>query len=236
MRPIIELRNIYKIYKMGSNDVIALRRINLVISEKEFVAIKGPSGAGKSTLLHLIGGLDTPTNGHVIVKGINLSDFAEDQLTTYRKDYIGFVFQFFNLIPTLTALENVVVSRLFDTDKGLDRARELLNMMGLGNRMNHLPTELSGGEQQRVAIARALMNNPAILLADEPTGNIDTQTGREILRLFKKLNNSGTTIVLVTHDEETARFANRIINLRDGKLLDQSTQVKPGGFQKRINE
>ena len=138
---------------MGSNDVIALRRINLVISEKEFVAIKGPSGAGKSTLLHLIGGLDMPTNGHVIVKGINLSDFAEDQLTTYRKDYIGFVFQFFNLIPTLTALENVIVSRLFDTDKGLDRARELLNMMGLGNRMNHLPTELSGGEQQRVAIA-----------------------------------------------------------------------------------
>jgi len=236
LRPIIELRNIYKIYKMGSNDVIALRRINLVISEKEFVAIKGPSGAGKSTLLHLIGGLDTPTNGHVIVKGINLSDFAEDQLTTYRKDYIGFVFQFFNLIPTLTALENVIVSRLFDTDKGLDRARELLNMMGLGNRMNHLPTELSGGEQQRVAIARALMNNPAILLADEPTGNIDTQTGREILKLFKKLNNSGTTIVLVTHDEETARFAKRIINLRDGKIFDQPTQVKPVSFQKGINE
>lgn len=216
---------------MGSNDVIALRRINLIIAEKEFVAIKGPSGAGKSTLLHLIGGLDTPTNGHVIVKGINLSDFAEDQLTTYRKDYIGFVFQFFNLIPTLTALENVVVSRLFDTDKGIDRAIELLNMMGLENRMNHLPTELSGGEQQRVAIARALMNNPAILLADEPTGNIDTQTGREILRLFKRLNNSGTTIVLVTHDEDTARFAKRTINLRDGKILEQPTQIKPGGLK-----
>jgi putative ABC transport system ATP-binding protein len=216
---------------MGRNDVIALRRINLIIAEKEFVAIKGPSGAGKSTLLHLIGGLDTPTNGHVIVKGINLSDFAEDQLTTYRKDYIGFVFQFFNLIPTLTALENVVVSRLFDTDKGIDRAIELLNMMGLENRMNHLPTELSGGEQQRVAIARALMNNPAILLADEPTGNIDTQTGREILRLFKKLNNSGTTIVLVTHDEDTARFAKRTINLRDGKILEQPTQIKPEGLK-----
>ena len=219
MKPIIELRNVYNIYKMGDNDVIALRRVNLVIKVKEFVAIKGPSGAGKSTLLHLVGGLDKPTNGQVIVKGINLSDFTDDQLTLYRKNYIGFVFQFFNLIPTLNALENVMVSRMFESDKGLERAKELLKLVGLEARMKHLPSELSGGEQQRVAIARALINKPAILLADEPTGNIDTQTGSEILKLFKELNAIGTTIVLVTHDAEIARFSNRVITLRDGKLI-----------------
>ncbi len=218
MKPIIELRNVYKIYKMGKNDIVALRRVNLVINEKEFVAIKGPSGAGKSTLLHLIGALDTPTNGEVIVKGSNLSDFNDDQLTIYRKEYIGFVFQFFNLIPTLTALENVMISRMFEQDKGLDRAKQLIELVGLDNRMFHHPAELSGGEQQRVAIARALMNKPPILLADEPTGNIDSKTGMEILKLFKKLNKSGTTIVLVTHNDETARIANKIINLRDGKI------------------
>lgn len=218
MKPIIELRNVYKIYKMGKNDIVALRRVNLAINEKEFVAVKGPSGAGKSTLLHLIGALDTPTNGDVIVKGSNLSDFNDDQLTIYRKEYIGFVFQFFNLIPTLTALENVMISRMFDQDKGLDRAKQLIELVGLENRMFHHPAELSGGEQQRVAIARALMNKPPILLADEPTGNIDSKTGTEILKLFKKLNKSGTTIVLVTHSDETARFANKIINLRDGKI------------------
>lgn len=222
-RPIIELKNIYKIYKMGSNDVIALRRINLSIQEKEFVAIKGPSGAGKSTLLHLIAGLDTPTNGQVIVKGINLTDFSDDQLTLYRKDYIGFVFQFFNLIPTLTALENVMISRMFERDKGLDQATEYLATVGLEHRMYHLPSELSGGEQQRVAIARALMNEPAILLADEPTGNIDTKTGLEIVKLFKKLNKSGMTIVLVTHDEEIARLASRRIVIKDGKILSSPT-------------
>jgi putative ABC transport system ATP-binding protein len=203
---------------MGKNDIVALRRVNLAINEKEFVAVKGPSGAGKSTLLHLIGALDTPTNGDVIVKGSNLSDFNDDQLTIYRKEYIGFVFQFFNLIPTLTALENVMISRMFDQDKGLDRAKQLIELVGLENRMFHHPAELSGGEQQRVAIARALMNKPPILLADEPTGNIDSKTGTEILKLFKKLNKSGTTIVLVTHSDETARFANKIINLRDGKI------------------
>jgi putative ABC transport system ATP-binding protein len=222
-RPIIELKNIYKIYKMGSNDVIALRRINLAIHEKEFVAIKGPSGAGKSTLLHLVAGLDTPTNGQVIVKGINLTDFSDDQLTLYRKDYIGFVFQFFNLIPTLTALENVMISRMFDRDKGLDQATEYLTTVGLEHRMYHLPSELSGGEQQRVAIARALMNEPAILLADEPTGNIDSKTGFEIVKLFKKLNKSGMTIVLVTHDDEIAKLATRRIFLKDGKLLSSPT-------------
>jgi putative ABC transport system ATP-binding protein len=207
---------------MGDTEVVALRKINLSVNEKEFVAIKGPSGAGKSTLLQLIGGLDTPTNGQVIVKNINLSDFGEDELAVYRKDYVGFVFQFFNLIPSLNALSNVMVSRMFDQDKGLDRAIELLELVGLSNRMNHLPSELSGGEQQRVAIARALMNEPSILLADEPTGNIDTETGREILKLFKKLNKAGTTIVMVTHDDEIARTANRMITLRDGKLTTQS--------------
>jgi len=210
---------------MGYTSVIALRKINLIIKEGEFVAIKGPSGSGKSTLLHLIAGLDKPTNGQVIVKGSNLSDFDDDELTLYRKDYIGFVFQFFNLIPTLTALENVMVSRMFESDKGLARAIDLLKLVGLEHRMKHLPTELSGGEQQRVAIARALMNDPAIILADEPTGNIDTKTGVDILKLFKKLNLKGTTIVLVTHNEEIARFSKRVVSLRDGRLTSQATSA-----------
>jgi putative ABC transport system ATP-binding protein len=203
---------------MGNNEVIALRRIDLAIKQKEFLAIKGPSGAGKSTLLHLIGGLDRPTNGQVIVRGIDLAEFSDDELTTYRKDYVGFVFQFFNLIPSLNALSNVLVSRMFEHDKGMERGKELLELVGLGDRMHHLPSELSGGEQQRVAIARALMNEPSILLADEPTGNVDTDTGREILKLFKKLNKSGTTIILVTHEDEIARYASRVVTLRDGKL------------------
>ena len=219
LKPMIELRNVYKIYKMGRNDVVALRRVNISINDKEFVAISGPSGAGKSTLLHLIGGLDTPTNGRVIVNSIDLADFSDEQLTKYRKDYVGFVFQFFNLIPTLTALENVMVSRMFDRDKDLERGLELLKLVGLEKRMHHLPTELSGGEQQRVAIARALMNKPTILLADEPTGNIDSTTGLEIIKLFKKLNKSGMTIVLVTHNNEIAHAASRSISIRDGKVV-----------------
>jgi putative ABC transport system ATP-binding protein len=220
---------------MGGTDVVALRKINLAINDKEFLAIKGPSGAGKSTLLHLIAGLDRPTNGHVIVKGTNLADFEDDQLTQYRKEYIGFVFQFFNLIPSLTALENVMISRMFERDKGLERAKELLHLVGLEHRMGHLPSELSGGEQQRVAIARALMNKPAILLADEPTGNIDTPTGIEILKLFKKLNRSGTTIVLVTHDDEIARFTKRVVKMRDGKIVGQpsSGEVSEVGASKK---
>lgn len=211
---------------MGQNEIVALRRVNLAIKKNEFVAVKGPSGAGKSTLLHLIGGLDRPTNGHIIVRGIDLAEFGDDELTVYRKDYVGFVFQFFNLIPSLSALGNVMVSRMFERDKGLGRAKELLELVGLGERMFHLPSELSGGEQQRVAIARALMNEPSILLADEPTGNIDTETGKEILQLFKKLNKSGTTIVLVTHDDEITRFAGKVITLKDGKILGQSGAIE----------
>jgi putative ABC transport system ATP-binding protein len=213
---------------MGQNEVIALRRIDLAIKQKEFLAIKGPSGAGKSTLLHLIGGLDRPTNGQVIVRGIDLAEFSDDELTAYRKDYVGFVFQFFNLIPSLNALSNVLISRMFEHDKGIERGKELLELVGLGDRMHHLPSELSGGEQQRVAIARALMNEPSILLADEPTGNVDTDTGKEILNLFKKLNKSGTTIVLVTHEDEIARYASRVVTLRDGKLLGKVPSKVPG--------
>lgn len=234
LKPKIELRNVYKIYKIGYNDVVALRKIDLIIKDKEFVAIKGPSGAGKSTLLHLIGGLDKPTNGRVIVNDIDLADFSDDQLAMYRKDYVGFVFQFFNLIPTLSALENVMVPRMFDKNKDPERAKELLTLVGLEDRMRHLPTELSGGEQQRVAIARSLMNNPTILLADEPTGNIDTKTGIEIIRLFKKLNKTGMTIVLVTHDDEVARYCNRVISLRDGKLITQPAGTKAIGDKKRM--
>ena len=236
LKPKIELRSVYKIYKIGYNDVVALRKIDLMIKDKEFVAIKGPSGAGKSTLLHLIGGLDKPTNGRVIVNDIDLADFSDDQLAMYRKDYVGFVFQFFNLIPTLSALENVMVPRMFDKNKDPERAKELLTLVGLEDRMRHLPTELSGGEQQRVAIARSLMNNPTILLADEPTGNIDTKTGIEIIRLFKKLNKTGMTVVLVTHDDEIARYCTRVISLRDGKLITHSPGTEAIGDKKRLQD
>jgi putative ABC transport system ATP-binding protein len=209
-------------YEMGDADVDALRGIDLSIARGEFVALVGPSGSGKSTVLNLIGGLDRPTSGQVWINGTELSDSDEETLTRHRRQHVGFVFQSFNLLPRLTAVENVALPLMFSDVPEKERqarARALLERVGLGHRLSHRPSELSGGEQQRVAIARALVGQPALLLADEPTGNLDTKTGAEIMALLKKLNQEqGLTLVVVTHDPEVAAFADRVVKLRDGRV------------------
>jgi len=209
-------------YKMGDAFVDALRGVDLAISRNEFVALVGPSGSGKSTVLNLIGGLDRPTSGQVWINGIELSASDERTLTRHRRQQVGFVFQSFNLLPRLTAEENVALPLMFSgvpEKERQARARALLERMGLGPRLAHRPTQLSGGEQQRVAIARALVGQPALLLADEPTGNLDTVTGAEIMALLKELNQEqGLTLLAVTHDPEVAAFADRIVKLRDGQV------------------
>jgi putative ABC transport system ATP-binding protein len=209
-------------YKMGDTRVDALRGVDLTVTRGEFVALVGPSGSGKSTVLNLIGGLDQPTSGQVWINGTELSASDERTLTQHRRRHVGFVFQSFNLLPRLTAKENVALPLMFSgvpEKERLDRARELLERVGLGPRLTHRPTQLSGGEQQRVAIARALVGEPALLLADEPTGNLDSATGAEIMRLLKALNQErGLTLLVVTHDPEIAAFATRIVRLRDGKV------------------
>jgi putative ABC transport system ATP-binding protein len=219
-------------YKMGDAFVDALRGVNLTIARGEFVALVGPSGSGKSTVLNLIGGLDRPTSGQVWINGIELSASDERTLTRHRRQHVGFVFQSFNLLPRLTAEENVALPLMFSgvpEKERRARARALLERVGLGPRLTHRPTQLSGGEQQRVAIARALVGQPALLLADEPTGNLDTATGVEIMALLKELNQDqrsarspdrrrGLTLLVVTHDPEVAAFADRIVKLRDGQV------------------
>jgi putative ABC transport system ATP-binding protein len=218
-KPIIEIQNVTKIYKSGKLKVTALDEVNLEIYNRDFISIIGTSGAGKSTLLHLIGALDKPTTGTIKVNGLDISKLSDDALAKFRKENVGFVFQFFNLIPTLTALENVMISKLFDDDISISKGEDVLKKVGLSKKLDHRPSELSGGEQQRVAIARALYNDPEIILADEPTGNIDTKTGYELLKLFRKLNGMGTTMVLVTHDAQIARAGNRIVKMKDGKIV-----------------
>jgi len=219
-------------YKMGDAFVDALRGVDLTIARGEFVALVGPSGSGKSTVLNLIGGLDRPTSGQVWINGIELSASDERTLTRHRRQHVGFVFQSFNLLPRLTAEENVALPLMFSgvpEKERRARARALLERVGLGPRLTHRPTQLSGGEQQRVAIARALVGQPALLLADEPTGNLDTATGAEIMALLKELNQDqcsarspdrrrGLTLLVVTHDPEVAAFADRIVKLRDGQV------------------
>jgi putative ABC transport system ATP-binding protein len=209
-------------YEMGDADVDALRGIDLSIARGEFVALVGPSGSGKSTVLNLIGGLDRPSSGQVWINGTELSGSDEETLTQHRRQHVGFVFQSFNLLPRLTALENVALPLMFSDVPERERqarARALLERVGLGHRLSHRPSELSGGEQQRVAIARALVSQPALLLADEPTGNLDTKTGAEIMALLKELNQEGgLTLVVVTHDPEVAAFADRVVKLRDGRV------------------
>jgi putative ABC transport system ATP-binding protein len=208
----------------GKRQVTALDDINLTVGRGERVAIVGPSGSGKSTLLNLIGGLDTPTSGEIELDGARLGGLSDDELTRVRRDKIGFVFQFFNLLPTLTCLENVALPlhlRGWARGKTAGRSRELLDLVGLGQRLEHLPEELSGGERQRVAIARALSIYPPLLLADEPTGNLDTHTGAEILKLLEDLNSRlGATILVVTHDMEVAGRCARTIALRDGRVVE----------------
>jgi putative ABC transport system ATP-binding protein len=212
-------------FEVGETTVEALRSINLEVDRGQFVALVGPSGSGKSTLLNLVGGLDRPTSGELWVGGVELSASKEKALTEHRRKRVGFVFQSFNLLPRLTAVENVALPLIFvgtAERERLERARQLLGQVGLSDRLEHRPTQLSGGEQQRVAIARALVNRPAIILADEPTGNIDTRTGAEIMALLRRLNHEqGVTLLLVTHDPEAASFADRLIQLRDGQIAAQ---------------
>jgi putative ABC transport system ATP-binding protein len=214
--------DVCKTYRQGDNDITALAGISLEIAKGSFVAIMGPSGSGKSTLMHLIGGLDRPTSGDLLVNGRLIGQMPDDQVTLFRRYKIGFVFQFFNLLPTLTALENVALPLVLDgrpKAESDDRAQALLARTGLDKRQDHLPDELSGGEIQRVAVARALAFNPPILLADEPTGNLDSKNGEAILSLLKEINREqGCTIVMVTHSDEAARYGDRTIVLRDGRV------------------
>jgi len=219
----IELKGVKKIYQMDHVKVEALRGIDLKIEEGEYVAIMGPSGSGKSTLMHIIGCLDRPTEGVYVFRNTPVHELTEEQLAEIRRDRVGFVFQNFNLLPRITARENVELPMIYKGIKAKERhqrAVELLKKVGLGARVNHKPTELSGGERQRVAIARALANEPDIILADEPTGNLDTKTEEEILKIFDKLWSEGKTIIVVTHDPEVAAHAKRIIHIRDGKIVD----------------
>ncbi|RLD15044.1 MAG: hypothetical protein DRI22_02720 [Caldiserica bacterium] len=219
---VIITENLVEEYLLGKVVVPALRGVNLKIKRGEFAVIMGPSGSGKSTLLNLLGGLQKPTGGRVLINGVDLSTLNENQLAIFRRKNVGFVFQAYNLIPTLTAIENVELPMIFyniPPNERKRRAEKLLHSLGLGDRLHHRPSELSGGEQQRVSIARALANNPEIILADEPTGNLDTKTGRRIMEEIVKVNRDfGKTIVMVTHDPEVAHFGDRIIHIRDGKI------------------
>jgi len=223
MESLIELKNVYKIYKMGEGDFFALKDINLKIDKKERIAIMGPSGCGKSTLLNLIGCLDRPTKGKILIDGKDISKLNDNELAHIRGDKIGFVFQFFYLIPTLTALRNVMLPMSFSTlskDRKEERARELLKMVGLEKREDYLPHQMSGGERQRVAIARAMVNEPEIILADEPTGNLDSKSGEDTMKILLRLNTEKqVTLIIVTHDSFIASHAKKIIYLKDGSII-----------------
>jgi len=219
----ILIENLTKIYRMGTVEVQALRDVNLEIKDGEFLAIIGPSGSGKSTLLNMIGCLDKPTNGAVFIDGINTGKLSENGLAEIRRRKIGFIFQQFNLIHTLNALENVALPMFFAGvrhETRMERAEELLAKVGLGDRIHHKPSELSGGEQQRMAIARALSNDPEIIIGDEPTGNIDTEAGKVIMDILEGLNHEGRTIIVVTHDAEIAARAHTTKRMRDGSVLE----------------
>lgn len=221
--PVIELKDVWKTYELGAHLVHALRGLNLKVYDGEFVAIQGPSGSGKSTAMNLVGCLDVPTKGAIYLDGQNIAEMSESDLATIRGKKIGFVFQKFNLLPTLTALQNVALPLIFQNVSEHERtenAEHLLTLVGLKERMNHKPNELSGGEQQRVAIARSLIVNPEVILADEPTGNLDSKTGAEVLDFLRKLNKKhGKTIIFVTHDDDLAKEADHIEYLKDGQIV-----------------
>lgn len=219
----IELKDIYKIYGEGDSEVRALDGVGFKVNKGEFVAIVGQSGSGKSTCMNIIGCLDVPTSGTYLLNGIDVSTMKEDELAEIRNKTLGFVFQQYNLIAKVNILENIELPLIYAgvaEDERLKRAKEALEKVGLGGRGKHLPSQLSGGQQQRVSIARALVNNPSVILADEPTGALDSKTGREILDLLKKLNEEGNTIVLITHDLGIAEEAKRIIRIQDGKIIE----------------
>ncbi|GIV40917.1 MAG: macrolide ABC transporter ATP-binding protein [Vicingaceae bacterium] len=226
---VIELNKIRKSFKMGREWLEVLKGIDLKVFRNEYVALMGPSGSGKSTLMNILGCLDTPTSGEYFLNGKNVSRLDDDQLAAIRNKEIGFIFQTFNLMPRLTALENVALPLIYagiSKEERTRRAQEMLELVGLADRMNHKPNELSGGQRQRVAIARALVNNPSILLADEPTGNLDSKTSYEIMELFDDIHLQGNTIILVTHEEDIAEHAKRIIKLKDGVILEDTVKIK----------
>ncbi|MFN5885809.1 MAG: ABC transporter ATP-binding protein [Bacteroidota bacterium] len=221
MPAVIELKDITRHFKIGEVEVQALRGVNLIINRGEYVALMGPSGSGKSTLMNILGCLDTPTSGSYVLNNNNVSNLSDDELAEIRNKEIGFVFQTFNLLARSTALDNVALPLVYAGKSKKDRiqrAKDVLSNVGLSDRMTHKPNELSGGQRQRVAIARALVNDPSIILADEPTGNLDTKTSYEIMELMEEIHQKGNTVVIVTHEEDIARRAKRIVRMRDGKI------------------
>ena len=219
----IEVKNVSKIYKMGKEEFAALNNVSLIINEGDFLSIVGPSGSGKSTLMHLIGGLDTPTTGSICIEGKDISKLKDKQMAKYRNNTIGFVFQAFNLENTQTALENVMMPLIFAGVSGKERKLKAINalkMVDLEDKLKNKPTEMSGGQRQRVSIARALVNSPKIIFADEPTGNLDSKNGTNVMELLKNLNRKGYTIIMVTHNVEDAKEAKRIIKIRDGEIQE----------------
>ena len=233
-KKIIEITDITKIYQVGSQEVRALNGVSLDIYQNEYVAIMGPSGSGKSTLMNLLGCLDSPTNGSYVLNGTDVSQMEDDELAEIRNKEIGFVFQSFNLLPRYSALDNVALPLIYagvPRAKREEKAVSALTSVDLLNRMEHKPNELSGGQKQRVALARALVNNPSIILADEPTGNLDSKTSIDIMNLFEEIHASGNTVIVVTHEEEIALHAHRVVRLRDG--LIESDQVNPNPIRVR---
>ncbi len=218
---IIDLKNIYKVYTLGNNQLFALNGVNLKIEKGDYLALMGPSGSGKSTLMNIIGALDTPSSGDYVLNQKKINQLKDNELAEIRNREIGFVFQSFNLLPRMTALENVAIPLIYAGVKKadrLERAEKALHSVGLQDRMKHKPNELSGGQRQRVAIARSLINNPSIILADEPTGNLDSKSSADIMHIFSEINRKGNTVVMVTHEEDIAQNAKRIVKMKDGKI------------------
>ena len=238
MSSIIVLKNIEKLYKIGKESIYALRDITLNVEKNEYVALMGPSGSGKSTLMNMLGCLDTPSNGEYILNGHSVASMSDSELAEIRNKEIGFVFQTFNLLPRATTLENVALPLVYagmSKSAREERAKEVLEQVGLGDRMSHKPNELSGGQRQRVAIARALVNKPAIILADEPTGNLDSKTSIEIMGLLENIHKNGNTIILVTHEEDIAMHAHRIVRLRDGLVESDTINSNITTYKNRVS-